>query len=67
MTIRLSNDDQPHHDQTVDDLDAALIPSPSLEQLLLAGAHGAPLVLLLDDLEAFFYFSWIGAGAIAAQ
>jgi hypothetical protein len=51
----------------VDDLDAALIPRSCLEQLLLAGAHCSPLELLLDDLETFFDFGRIGAGAVAAQ
>jgi hypothetical protein len=51
----------------VDDLDAALIPRPGLEQFLLTGAHGAALELLLHDQETFFNCSGIGAGAVAAQ
>jgi hypothetical protein len=50
----------------VDDLDAALITRMGLEQFLLAGANGAPLELLFDDLQAFFDLGRISAGAIAS-
>ena len=51
----------------VDDLDLALLPGARLEQLLVAGAHGAFLHRALDDGEALGDLVWVGRGAVPAE
>ena len=53
--------------QQVDDLDLALLARARLEQLLLAGAHGALLHRPLDDRKALGDLVGIGRGAVPAE